>query len=215
MEKPARDQRVRAGVLNILAVVLCALLIPVIVANVTIIVKSLVNPNEPPDFLGYKPFIVLSDSMLPTIHSGDLVIVKKADTARLIEGDVISFMEGSAVITHRIVQITEKDGKRFFATRGDNNNADDPRAVSEEAVQGIYLFGIAKIGDAALFIQTPVGTLTVIVAPLILIIAYYIYSRRRLDKEKQAKTRELEQELEKMRLQLAANAAENEEKTLD
>lgn len=200
---PAAAPKTGSRLLNAIAIVVCILLVPVIIANIVIIAQSFLNPDEPPGFLGYKPFIVLSGSMLPTIESGDLVIVKETDTAVLKEGDVIAFREGNAVITHRIVKVAEENGQKRFTTKGDNNNSDDPVTVSEGSVQGLYLYSIPMLGSAALFIQTPAGMLAAIALPLTLIIIYYILSRRRLDREKHAKTTELEQELEKMRRKLS------------
>jgi len=201
-------------ILNIIAIVICILLIPIIVANVTIITNSFINPDEPPGFWGYKPFIVLSDSMLPFIQSGDLVFVKEVETETLKEGDVIAFREGNSVITHRIVKIAEENGQKRFTTKGDNNNTEDPLAVTGDFVEGVYIFGIPSIGNAALFIQTPVGMLVAIALPLTLITIYYILSRRRLDREKHKRTRELEQELEKMRMHLSAPGPDNKDRPL-
>ena len=41
--------------------------------------------------LGYTPMTVESDSMKPTFCKGDLIFIKKCDTSKLKEGDIITF----------------------------------------------------------------------------------------------------------------------------
>ena len=40
---------------------------------------------------GFTPLIVKSPSMEPTFKEGDMIIIKKTDTSKLKEGDVITF----------------------------------------------------------------------------------------------------------------------------
>lgn len=187
----------------VIGVLLCVLLLPLLIINITLIVKSFVYPNEVPSFLGYKPFIVLSGSMEPEFYSGDLVLVKEVATDTLKVGDVISYREGKAVITHRIVEITESTEGRKFVTKGDNNNVSDRNPVSENMVEGQYLFHVSKLGNFAIFMQTPIGMVIFIACPLALFILYDVVRRILFDRKKSKKTQELEAELEKMRQQLA------------
>lgn len=191
--------------------VICVLLVPLIIANVTIIVGSYLHPDEIPGFLGYKPFIVLSDSMLPAISVGDLVIAKEVDTEELKEGDVIAFREGRSVITHRIVSVVEDAGARRFVTRGDNNNANDPVLVKAELVEGLQVLVAPRLGNAALFMQTPVGMTVIVALPLILFILYESGRRKKIDAERQERTAELERELDRMRQQNIAPEADKRE----
>ena len=64
---------------NIIGVILCVILVPILLVNVIMIVKGLINPSKVPSIGGYSPLIVLTDSMYPNIKSGDLIIVKVTD----------------------------------------------------------------------------------------------------------------------------------------
>jgi signal peptidase len=77
--------------------------------------------------------------MLPTISSGDLVLVKEVDVEKLEQGDVIAFREGTSVVTHRIVEVMNEGDAKRFRTKGDNNNVADPLLVRPEMVEGVYL----------------------------------------------------------------------------
>ena len=45
---------------KIISVILYIILIPILIFNFTLIIKSIINPNEPPDFFGYKSFVIMS-----------------------------------------------------------------------------------------------------------------------------------------------------------
>jgi signal peptidase len=211
---PSMKDRESNKSLSRVALVICILLLPIIVANLTIIIGSFLHPDEVPGFLGYKPFIVLSDSMLPTISSGDLVLVKEVDVEKLEQGDVIAFREGTSVVTHRIVEVMNEGDAKRFRTKGDNNNVADPLLVRPEMVEGVYLLGIPGLGRAAMFIQTPVGMTLVIALPLILFVTYEAVRRKKVDRERQERTEALERELERMRERIT-KGAEDPDRTND
>ena len=134
-EKTQNEEKKSSGskIGTIIGAILCVILIPILIVNVTMIVKGLVNPSKVPTFGGYSPLIVLTDSMFPKIESGDLIVVKSIDAAEVAEGDIISFFDpdssGTAVVTHRIISIIDNGS---FITQGDANNAEDETPVPPE-----------------------------------------------------------------------------------
>lgn len=211
MERKAPAKTAGKKALSILGIILCVILIPLLFINLTIIVKSFVYPNEVPSFLGYKPFIVLSNSMVPTIQIGDLVLDKTVNTDTLAVGDIISYREGSTtVITHRIISINDSGGVRQFTTKGDNNNTADSNPVLQSDVEGKMITSVHNVGNAALFMQTKPGMLIFIVLPLVLLACFELFRRKSVDDNKKQETAELEKELERMRSLIAAK--ENEAK---
>ena len=117
-------------IVGAVGIALCVVFVPLLLINVTLIVKSYTSPDKVPDFLGYKPFIVLSGSMEPSIMTGDMVFVKETDPDSLKVGDVIAYKSGSAVVTHRIVEVKSENGETRYVTQGDANNAADQSLVS-------------------------------------------------------------------------------------
>ena len=110
-EATTSKEQSRQKLLTIIGAVLCVILIPILIINLTLIVKSYVNTDEVPKIGGVCPLIVLTDSMLPEISSGDLIICKDIDAKDVKVGDVISFFDpagnGSSVVTHRVIEIVE------------------------------------------------------------------------------------------------------------
>lgn len=181
----------------ILSSIVLAILTPIIIVSLVILIDSWVHPNEIPSFFGWKPFIVLSGSMETEIYAGDVAVVKKVDTKDIKENDIIAFKDGNIVITHRVIEIINDNGTIKYKTKGDNNNVNDDGYVKEEQIEGLYQFKISKLGDFAVFVQTPIGIVICLSIPLaILLIIQAIESRG--NKKRQ---QEIQEELEYLREQ--------------
>lgn len=194
--------------------ILCILLVPIILMNIILITRTYLNPDELPGIFGVKPAIVLSGSMEPAIHTGDLIFIHETEPSMLREGDVICYLTSGKAVTHRIMDITAgEDGLPRYVTQGDANNTADRLAVSAGQIEGIWKGGrIGGLGNVILFIQTPVGMILFIFCPLLLFILWDIRQRRRLDKADAARTARLEAELEELRSGQAAARREPETK---
>lgn len=199
-EKKSSPNKVVAAI----GLVLCIVFGLLLICNLTIIIKGTIYPERPPSVLGVTPMVVLSGSMSGDapdhIEIGDLIFVDKADPDALEVGDVIAFMEGEVVVTHRILEINTGDnGKLEYNTKGDANNAADLRPVTEDNLVGKYRFRIPKVGNFALFLQTPLGMILFIGVPLLAFIIYDIIRRRRYADKEDKRTAELEAELARLR----------------
>lgn len=190
-------------ILTIIGTILCVILLPVLIINLTLIVKSYVNKEEVPSLGGVFPMIVLTDSMYPEIKSGDLIICNTLEPEEVREGDVISFFDpmgsGTSVVTHRVLEVIEEDGKLSYRTKGDNNNAEDQVPVPEKNLVGIYRSRIPGMGNVAMFMQTTPGLILCVVCPVLLMVGYDMLRRKKYEKAKQQDTDALLAELEALR----------------
>lgn len=199
-EKSGLIQKILTGV----SILLCIVFSFMLICNMTIIIKGTLYPERPPSVLGITPMVVLSGSMSGDaedhIEVGDLIFVGKTEAEELEVGDVIAFMEGKVVVTHRIIDIQrDENGALLFTTKSDANNAQDQRPVTESNLVGIYKARIPKVGDFALFLQTPMGMVLFIGLPLLAFIIYDIIRRQQYVRKESKKTAELEAELERLR----------------
>ncbi len=194
-------------ILSVIGIVLCIILTPILIINITLIIKSNTNKDEVPSISGYLPMIVLTDSMYPEIKSGDLIICHTIDAESVREADVIAFFDpagnGSSVVTHRVMEIVNKDGKLFFKTKGDNNNIEDKTLVPAENLVGIYQTRIAGAGNIAMFMQTTTGLIVCVVLPIILLVGYDIIRRHLYEKKNKTDTDALLAELEALKAEKA------------
>ena len=190
-------------VLTIVGIILCLILLPMLIINLTLIAKSYIHADEVPSVGGKFPMIVLTDSMYPQIKSGDLIICNTTEAERIIEGDVISFFDpmgsGTAVVTHRVLEVIDEDGELSFRTKGDNNNAEDQVLVPADNLVGIYRSRIPALGNVAMFMQTTPGLIVCVVCPVLLLVGFDMLRRRKYEKAKQQDTDQLLAELEELR----------------
>lgn len=89
-------------------------------------------------------FQIATGSMVPEYKIGDVIVVKKEDTSSLKVGDDITYLGEidnfrGLIITHRIVNIREEDGKRYITTKGIANILEDPE-ISEDNVYGKVIY---------------------------------------------------------------------------
>lgn len=194
-------------ILTIVGTVLCIILIPILLINVTLIAKSFINKDEVPSIGGAFPLIVLTDSMYPDIKSGDLIICNTTEAEDVKVNDVISFFDpagnGTSIVTHRVIEIVEEDGEISFRTRGDNNNTEDKELVPAENLVGVYKMRIAGAGHIAMFMQSTAGLIICVVLPIILLVGYDIIRRRIYEKNNKQDTDALLAELEALRAEKA------------
>ena len=178
--------------------------------NLTIVIKSYINPDKVPDFFGIKPFVVTTTSMEPEINGGDLVITKTIDPAELKEGDIISFKDGDSIVTHKIIKLTEKDGEPVFVTKGVANNAEDENRVRYSQVESIYLFKISGLGHFSMFMQTPQGVLVFVGIPLCGFLIYDVVRRLLNDRREKEKDNKMKAEIRRLREELAQKEEEQD-----
>ena len=168
--------------LTVIGTILCIILIPILVINCILIVKSFTS-EEVPDVAGTLPLIVLTDSMYPVIESGDLIICHTAEPEDIKVGDVIAFFDpasnNSAIVTHRVLEVIEEDGRISWKTKGDNNNTEDRLPVYEDKLVAVYEgTRIPGAGNVALFMQTTPGLIVCVVCPILLLVGYDMIRRR-------------------------------------
>lgn len=199
-------------VLTVVGTALCVILVPILIFNLILITKSFTNKEEVPNVGGITPLIVLTDSMVPEIYSGDLIICGSIKAENVELKDVISFFDpagnGTSVVTHRVIEIVEEDGKLFFRTQGDNNNTEDKELVPADKLIGEYKFRIPGAGHVAMFMQSTAGLIICVVLPIILLVGYDLVRRRLYDKKKKDDTDALLAELEALRAEKAQKEAD-------
>lgn len=113
--------------------------IAIIFISIIIVVQKVTNNQEA--FLGFRIFRVQTGSMTPKYQVGDVILVKEVNPDSIQIGDDVTYqgkvgsMKGM-LVTHRVIDIEEVDGKRIFHTKGIANNSEDP-VVSEEQINGV------------------------------------------------------------------------------
>ena len=166
--------------------ILTALLVLALIFAVILVVQ--VKSSKMPFIFGYATFYVVSGSMEPTIHVGEVILIERVSGPDdLKKGDIITFhgkrgkLEGK-IVTHRIVSDGVVDGE--ITTCGDANYgiADDP--IEYDAVIGRYVRTSAALTTAYAVFTSKYGFLFIVFIPLIILL-HDINVRRacRMDKD--------------------------------
>lgn len=168
----------RVGTIIISVLLWLVILIAALYAFTTMATKD--NQNVA-NLFGYTPLVVESNSMSPTFKKDDLIFVKKCDTSKLEEGDIICFHtiidNEYALNTHRIQSIAENGEARSYTTVGDNNNGvADQHIISDGDIVGKYVGHISGAGKLMNFLSSSTGFLLVIVLPMLIFFIYQVYN---------------------------------------
>lgn len=151
-------------------------------AAIVIVFAVLLNA---PGLVGAEAsYVVLSDSMSPTIEAGDVVVVRETPSNAISVGDIITFQdtagilttEGTDRITHRVVEVVDTEDGTRFRTQGDAAEEPDPALVASSAIIGTVWFHIPVVGHLIVFASSRLGLLTLVVLPGVLLVVTELYS---------------------------------------
>ena len=163
---------------KVLSVIVAVILALSMILCCTVIIKSALGYEK--SIFGYQVFYIVSGSMEPTIPTGAAILVRKSEQYEI--NDIITFESSDSAIygypnTHRIIDAVEENGKTAFITKGDANPTADAYLVTEDTIYGKVVCHTGKmygLGTLIGMITTPFGFLTVILLPILLIVAVLV-----------------------------------------
>ena len=140
-----------------------------IIACIILLLNTLSAKSEAAyKLIGFRSYTVLSGSMEPKFYPGDLVVSLHKNRANIKEGDIITFRDDEEIVTHRIIDKTQEG----YITKGDNNNAADSFAVSNDNIIGKVLFDIPNAGYIIQFLAKPMVIAIELMLGAIIILLY-------------------------------------------
>jgi len=107
---------------------------------------------------GFYVAVVVTGSMEPSIHPGDLVVIAPAEPEDLVPGDVVAYIgEDGSLVVHRLVAVTREGGRLVLMTKGDANPATDP-PFTEERLVGKIVARVPYLGLPHLYLARLTGS---------------------------------------------------------
>lgn len=103
------------------------------------------------------PVVTAGRSMAPTLHEGDLVIMREVSADSVDVGDIIQYKGEYNYVLHRVIEVSGLGPNKEFITKGDANNGADPGPVGAQAVRGEVLFYIPKLGYVGIRVKELIG----------------------------------------------------------
>lgn len=134
------------------------LLALVLTYNIYNFVNIKVLGNDMTSVLGYSMLEVVSGSMEPTIHVGDMIIIDTKDDDYNANDIVTFYDENGSFVTHRIISRVGT----MVTTKGDNNDSLDPEFATDRIV-GKYVFKIQGLGFMFKALQSPITMILVLI----------------------------------------------------
>ncbi len=131
--------------------------------TVLVIVSALVTCALVMVFLGYRPMVERSASMVPTLKIGDIVVTEWVHPDRLHTGDIVTFpytfgpsrSSTSELVTHRVEQHHVVGDRVQFVTRGDANIDVERWSARSDALVGRVVWRIPHAGTVLIRLGSP------------------------------------------------------------
>ncbi|MEH7459674.1 signal peptidase I [Bacillus sp. JJ1127] len=139
-----------------------------------IVISSKASGGDP-TIMGYQFKTVLSGSMEPTFLTGSVIAIEPTkDGSKYQKGDVITFKENETkIVTHRIIDVKNVNGKVMYETKGDNNNGPDLKPVLAENVIGKYQdITVPYVGYLLNYANSKAGAALLLIIPGLFLLGY-------------------------------------------
>ncbi len=125
-----------------------------------------------PYVFGDRSLTVLSGSMEPQLHVGDVVVVEQVPPLEVRVGDIVTFRDpddASRLITHRVREIDVQGGSVKFVTKGDANTSVENWKITTDGTLGRVRYHVWRLGFLMFWIRSPLGRLGMVVVPALLL----------------------------------------------
>lgn len=157
--------------LKILNITFTALLAALLCAGLYVAGARAFFDVRHPTVFGTYCAVVVTGSMEPAISQNDFIVTVKRDNYSV--GDIVTYREGSATVTHRIVEKTENG----FVTKGDANNIEDGE-ISEERIIGQVVLIIPAVGRVITFFSEPLGMMILVMCAVALLTLPSLFKKK-------------------------------------
>lgn len=128
-------------------------------------------------------YVVTSGSMEPAIAAGSVVFVTEVPARAIHKGDVITYTTGNPGassgtnnrITHRVIEVVNKNSQRHFQTKGDANEESDSTLVPAQNIIGRVTFHVPFLGYVITYAHSDRGLFALLIIPGVLLIVTEIW----------------------------------------
>jgi signal peptidase len=115
--------------------------------------------------LGFQVRVDRSDSMLPAIAAGDVVVSRVVAPSEVRVGQIVSFNSPERqgiVVTHRVVSRRVRGARYEFVTKGDANTGTERWTVSSRGRVGRMALRVPRVGYGLAWVGGKQGRLVLV-----------------------------------------------------
>jgi len=118
------------------------LLIVTLLLAIFIVVGIVLSDDRQMSPWGTGFFIISTGSMEPSIPVGSVIFVREVAADKIAVNDIITYLSENRqdIVTHRVMAISEGDGRYVFTTRGDANNTDDSPLAFDRVIGRVVYY---------------------------------------------------------------------------
>ncbi len=191
----------KISIISLILKLIETILTILVVAICVLIITQRVTNNEY-GLLGYRLFKIETGSMIPKYNINDVILVKEVDTDTIEIEDSVVYRGNvgelnGRIITHKVVDIKENDGKKFFYTKGIANTTMDPK-VSESQILGVVVTKLFFLSLITGFLTNVYSLYFFVILPAsVYVVFVLIHSGEKRERRIQAKIRERQELKEK------------------
>lgn len=174
--KRLRKRRVKIACYRMAIWLVVVLFIPIFI----FLSVAIISPNKMHNLFGYTFYIVASESMKPEIDVNDCIIISRVSSEDSIKvGDDITFIRNrdGETVTHRVFAIEERDGQKYFITKGTHNPNVDEGYVTFDSIIGRRVATVGWVGQTIMFFRTWYGLMTFIAGFVLVLGLFYLSFR--------------------------------------
>lgn len=149
-----------------------AIIFIVLLLYVVFTIIQRVSGNQ--SIFGYRLFAVATGSMVPDYNINDVLAIKEVNHNELKVGDDITYLGkkqdvSGKIVTHRIIDIEEKNGKKTYLTKGINNDVEDP-TIGDNQIYGKVVGKVPVVTQINHIVKNQYGFFFLIFLPLVIVI---------------------------------------------
>lgn len=167
----------------------------ILVVNLIIGIISITNGGKF-GFYSLRFFIMSSDS--DDINAGDLVVANRVKASNLKENDTVIYKRNNSTIIKNIEKVNNTNNEiNIYVMKTKINsgisNEESYERIENNDIMGKVLFKVRGVGNMAVFIKSPLGTLNF----LLILLCIFIVVRKIIDGKEKVLIKEIENGKEK------------------
>ena len=106
-----------------------------------------------PVAIGWTPRVILSGSMEPRVHVGDVVVTREVPPETLAKGHVVTVVDPDHAGRTRTHRVVGRDAEGLFQLKGDANRQPDSARIAADKVLGVGVLRVPFVGRPAAWLR--------------------------------------------------------------
>ncbi len=142
---------------------ICIIILSIILfVYLVLFINSLTN-HEKVGFFNIRFYIMPADSVEMGLNKGDMVFAKTIKPEKIKENDKVLYKKDDVIYVEKVISASNNNGKVNLVINEKNE-------VENAQIIGKVIGKASRIGNTALFVQSPLGTFNIIILAICIIV---------------------------------------------